>query len=112
MQKKKLALIGLLIVGGNFAFSQENQTSLSTAKASRTETVKSSVEERNDVFSPLKPADGTPYVFSSQAELNGAVLKKREVLIEEIKKVQLEPEKANILRQELWRLENAIVKPQ
>ncbi|MBK7130432.1 MAG: hypothetical protein IPM74_10175 [Crocinitomicaceae bacterium] len=65
--------------------------------------------EQNPILTGIKPADGQPVTFSSQAELDSTVPGKISALKEEILKNANDSVRVNYLRQQLWRFENAIV---
>ena len=62
-----------------------------------------------DIYSPLKPADGSPAVFSTKAELDAKVQDKKQGLLALIKENSADPAKVKQYREQLWRLEHAIV---
>lgn len=111
MKAKTVTLIVFFAYGSFYSVAQVTTGSASSTRAVRTEPVTATNSTQSDVFSPLKPADGTPYVFSSEADLKVAVLEKREVVLAELKQVQNDPVKVQKFREELWRLDNAIVQP-
>jgi hypothetical protein len=102
MKRKETFLIAIAMTLGSVAGVN--------AQAKST-TIKPSVRaEQNDDTSPLKPADATPYVFSSEEDRAASVAKKREAIVADIKKNSGNAAKTRELREELWRLDNAIVK--
>lgn len=62
-----------------------------------------------EMMTPLKPADGRPYVFYSQSDFETAKISKTEAIKLEIRKHHDNPERVKALRENLWRIENAIV---
>jgi hypothetical protein len=62
-----------------------------------------------EMMTPLKPADGRPYVFYSQADYEAAKISKAEAIKLEIRKHHDNPQRVKVLRENLWRIENAIV---
>jgi hypothetical protein len=62
-----------------------------------------------EMMTPLKPADGRPYVFYSQAYLDAAKEKKTLSIKQDIRKYHENAERVKVLRENLWRLENAVV---
>ncbi len=62
------------------------------------------------IYTPLKPADGTPAVFTTQEELNAKVPVKKTNLLNLIKENSTDTAQVRMLREQLWRFENAIVK--
>lgn len=63
-----------------------------------------------NIFTSLKPLDGLGYVFSSQEDLNNSVPGKKNYVISQIVKNEKDSLKVIMLREELWRFENAVVK--
>lgn len=57
----------------------------------------------------VKPADGIPAKFSSKEELESAVPLKTAKIKEMIQSGQYSGDRLRVLREELWRFENAIV---
>jgi hypothetical protein len=62
-----------------------------------------------NIYTPLKPADATSYVFGSQQELNDKQASKKGAILSEIKANANDPQKLKTLRESLWRIENATV---
>ena len=62
-----------------------------------------------ELMTPLKPADGQPYVFYSLEELKAAQDKKAESIKRAIRESFDNEPKVKALRENLWRLENAMV---
>lgn len=66
-------------------------------------------QQNQELLTPLKPANEKPATFTSQAHMD----EKKEAKIEAIKAQIIEnqnnPERVKVLRQDLWRFENAIV---
>ena len=60
------------------------------------------------VYTSLKPNDVQPYVFNSKEELSAKFQNKKDGIINLIKN-ENDPVKIKLLREELWRLENAII---
>ena len=92
--KKIILCLGLICGGAVVNSSYAQQT---------TET------QQEVILTSIKPADGQPAVFANQLELE----QKQSFKIQNIKDQILEnrdnPEKVQYLREELWRMENAIV---
>jgi hypothetical protein len=63
----------------------------------------------NENLTPLRPSDGQPYVFATAEEMEEAKARKTQQLKETILANSDNPERVKKLRQELWRLENAVV---
>jgi len=63
----------------------------------------------NEIYTPLKPADGKGAVFNTQAELNSKIQSKKDNMIAMINANINDPVKVKYYREELWRFENAIV---
>lgn len=61
------------------------------------------------LFTPLKPKDGSPVVFSSRQELEQKKPLKINGIKDEIRVNQNNPEIIKHLREQIWRFENAIV---
>jgi hypothetical protein len=89
-----LALVFMSLVG----FSQ-NAAGKPSTKATQTE----------DIYSPLKPADASPAVFSSKEEMQSKLQDKKYNTIELIRQNKDNPEQVKQLREQLWRFEHAIV---
>jgi hypothetical protein len=83
-------------------------TSLSNAQDRSTENKKAGSE---NIYTSLKPADGTPAFFSSQEDLNAKVPGKKSALLNLIKENAGDTAQVRMLREQLWRFENAIIKP-
>lgn len=66
--------------------------------------------QKREMTTPLKPADGQAYVFSSKEDLEAGKAKKADALREEILRNLENPEKVKALRENLWRIENAVVR--
>lgn len=62
-----------------------------------------------ELMTPLKPADGRTYVFYSQEQLKAAQEKKSESIKQDIRRNHDNSAKVKVLRENLWRLENAVV---
>ncbi len=62
-----------------------------------------------NIYTALKPADATPYVFGSQQDLNDKQASKKGAVLSEIKANANDPQKLQTLRESLWRIENATV---
>lgn len=62
-----------------------------------------------EMMTPLKPADGRPYVFYSQADLDAAKEKKTVRIKQDIRKNHENAGRVKAMRENLWRLENAVV---
>ena len=93
---KKIIVMGVLLV--SFCTSQN-------AFAQKTE----NKQTNETILQSIRPADESPAVFASQAELD----EKQGFKIDNIKKQIMEnrdnPLKVAMYRKELWRMENAIV---
>ncbi|MES2800797.1 MAG: hypothetical protein V4638_12325 [Bacteroidota bacterium] len=72
---------------------------------------KKSIDLTANQSNSLKPADGIPLKFSTQAELDMAVPQKKADVQEMIQSNKYSGERLIALREQLWRLENAIVSP-
>lgn len=109
--KKIYISIALFSIFGlsTVANAQEKTKSKTESRPAHVSAVETKVDE-NSIYSPLKPEKGSPYVFSSQADLDAAKGKKIAAVKEQISVNSSNPEKVKQLREELWRLENAIVK--
>lgn len=59
----------------------------------------------------IRPPDGTPYVFSTQEELNAKKQDKLSATHDLIEQNKANPERVKELRMNLWRIENAVVAP-
>lgn len=96
---KRITLITLLLfaTGSSFGQTENNRNQALTEEAR--------------LLTPLEPIEKNPAVFNSQAELDAKVAGK----IDEIKqRILANTENAELvqqLRNDLWRMENAIVKP-
>jgi hypothetical protein len=62
-----------------------------------------------DIYSPLKPKDASPYVFTTQAELDAKKESKKNTIIARIRQNENDAVKVQRLREQLWRIENAVV---
>lgn len=65
---------------------------------------------KTDIYTPLKPKDASPYVFSSEQELRDKKQQKKNAVLDQIKQNENDREKVLRLREQLWRIENAVVK--
>jgi hypothetical protein len=65
--------------------------------------------DNNDIYTGLKPADGLPAVFNSREQLETKVKDKKDNILALIKENAKDPVKVKAYREELWRLENAMV---
>ena len=63
-----------------------------------------------DVYTSLKPADATPAVFPTEQEMKEKKAFKMENIKLQIKENLNDTFKVRLLRYELWRFENAVVK--
>ena len=63
-----------------------------------------------NIYTSLKPLDGLGYVFSSEEDLISRVPNKKSGIISQIVKNEKDSLKVKMLREELWRFENAVVK--
>ncbi len=63
-----------------------------------------------NIYTSLKPADGTPVVFNSQEDLNAKIQTKKNNVLALIKENAGDSVQVKILREQLWRFENATVK--
>ncbi len=97
MNLKTIFLAGsfLMLTAGSFVSAQE------TVVPKRI-----NVEE---AMTPLKPENGQPYVFSSQADLEAAQAKIESIKMDIRHNID-NPERVKVMREKLWRMENAIVK--
>ncbi len=66
--------------------------------------------ETREEYTPLKPENGKPFIFSTKAELAEAKQKKTQVIKAEINNSISNPVRVKMLREDLWRIENAIIK--
>lgn len=96
MKKAKLIVLALTLISLT-GFSQN---------AAKVKTVKSGTE---DIFTPLKPADASPAVFSSKQEMDTKLTDKKNSTLDLIRQNKDNPETVKQLREQLWRFENAIV---
>ena len=62
-----------------------------------------------EMMTSLKPADGRPYVFYSQKDLEAAKAKKIDNIKQDIRRHHENPARVKALRESLWRMENAVV---
>ena len=90
-----LSLIALLATNESYA-----QTTMTSARA----------QDRKEMVTALEPADKTPYVFASEEDKRAAVAKKIDALKEEVLNGQLSAEQVKERREQIWRLENAVVR--
>ena len=72
-------------------------------------TGKTSTKTTEEIYTPLKPKDGSPAVFSSKSDLEAKKQSKIDATLELIKKNKDKPELVLQYREQLWRFENAIV---
>jgi hypothetical protein len=94
---KKIAFIAIAcLIFGIKITAQENQSAKSP-------------QGNNDIYTGIKPPDGRAYVYGSKEEKEKSIAGKKSNVIEQIKKNQSDPEKVNLLRMELWRIENGTV---
>lgn len=93
--KRKLLSVAVLLALSVLGTAQ-NKTTLSK-------------KSESGIYTSLKPADGSPYVFGTQQELNDKQASKKGAILSEIKANEKNPERVKALREELWRVENAIV---
>jgi hypothetical protein len=93
---KFLLFLGILLLGffSTNTFAQENSVTNSS----------------DEVYTALKPADAKPMIFYSQEELELAVPEKIESCKLAISENLNTPERVQYNREQIWRLENAIVK--
>jgi hypothetical protein len=66
-------------------------------------------ESNGSIYSPLKPADNRPAVFSTKEELDAKVSDKKQGIMALIYENRADDAKVRYYREELWRFENAIV---
>lgn len=96
--KRTFIMFGILLLGSN-VFGQEltNNTNIQVQK--------------EDILTSIPPTDMSPVVFTTQEELelklNDKILNVKALIIEN----KDNPERLRYYREELWRFENAIVKP-
>lgn len=90
-----------LVLGVCFSFA-----GMHAVAQNQSEVQNGTIEVSNEV-SPLKPADGSPYIFSSKEDLEKAQSKKA-VILERIKTTTDERSIIS-LREDLWRIENGMV---
>jgi len=95
--KKTHLIASALIFMSLSAFSQQNTP------------VKTDSQVQEEVFTPLKPLDASPAVFSSKQELEQKKPLKINGVKDEIRIHKNNPEMIKQLREQLWRFENAIV---
>jgi len=67
--------------------------------------------DSENIYTALRPADGNPVVFNSQEELNAKIEAKKKNILTLIKENSGDTAQVRILREQLWRFENAVVKP-
>lgn len=98
MKLKNVLLTGafLMFAAGTFVNAQENPQPRQEM----------SIQEK---MTPLKPADGRPFIFYSQTDMDAARVKKTDAIKIEIRQNHQNPERVKALREDLWRLENAIL---
>ncbi len=70
---------------------------------------KTSTKTAEEIYTPLKPKDGSPAVFGSKSDLEAKKQSKIDATLELIKKNKDKPELVMQYREQLWRFENAIV---
>lgn len=96
--KKTIIALGFVVVN-SFVYGQTINAETTQATITNTE-----------LFTPLKPADGSPAVFANQAELQ----EKKAIKIANTKQKLIanreNPEMVKTLQEELWRFENAVAK--
>lgn len=100
MKTNKLTLILFFV-----SLAALNQSVAQTQSSRKTIT-----REVSEEYSPLRPENGRPFIFSSEKEKEEAKQKKSLVIKEEIKNSLNDPKRVKILREDLWRIENAIIK--
>ncbi len=93
--KKKSLIVATLLTLSMFGVAQNK-------------TVDNKKSEAN-IYTSIKPADATPYTFGTQAEMDAKQQNKKGVILSEIKANANKPEKLKTLREELWRVENAVI---
>jgi len=96
--KKMMFFVGVLFLGMNSYAQTESKTPVSTIETNN-----------DDLFKSKKPADAQPATFSSQKDLDLKVSKKIKFLKGELLKNKNNPKQIQLLQEELWRFENAVV---
>ena len=91
-------MIILFLLATGFSFAQNKSEQIN--KNSKTV----------NIYTSLKPLDGLGYVFSSEEDLKSRVPNKKSGIISQIVKNEKDSLKVKMLREELWRFENAVVK--
>ncbi|HQQ94048.1 MAG TPA: hypothetical protein PLQ93_05800 [Bacteroidia bacterium] len=83
---------------------------MSLVGVSQNTAAKASVKSGNieELFTPLKPADATPAVFTTRQEMEQKVPQKKQSTIDLIRQNKNNPAEVKRLREQLWRYENAI----
>lgn len=102
MKKKLLFTFFICLLGflnQSFAQQKPSLTAVPLSKEGKSET------------KSLKPEDATPAKFATKEEMDTSLPKKKANIIEMIESGKYEGERLRILREELWRFENAIVAP-
>jgi len=84
--------------------------SLASISFAQDKTVNGKKAVSENIYTSLKPADGTPAVFSSKEDLDSKVQNKKNNLLILIKENSGDTAQVRILREQLWRFENAIVR--
>ncbi len=99
--KKHLLIYTILFLSlvGSSAFAQETKPTSSI----------SNQQNQNKEITSLKPIDGYTAVFTTQADLDQTVPLKIAKIKEMIASGQYGEDRIKVLREELWRFENAIV---
>lgn len=96
-----------MLKNGIFSLVFMSVVSLSNAqdgKASKSKQVE-------NIYTSIKPADGQGVVFNTQEELDQKRDFKKNNIIDQIKENSSDTSRVRFLRMELWRFENAVVKP-
>jgi hypothetical protein len=81
----------------------------STSKAQNNPNEKPNIVSEN-VYTPLKPANASAYIFATQEQYNQKTDSKKNAILSQIKSNIDNPEKVKVLRENLWRLENATIR--
>lgn len=99
--KKHLLICTILFLSlvGSSSFAQETKASTSL----------SNQQNQNKEITSLKPADGFGAQFTTQADLDQTVPLKIAKIKEMIASGQYGEDRIKVLREELWRFENAVV---
>ncbi len=98
--KKMMIAIGLFALStGAIAQNSPNENSVTIEMSD------------NDLFTSIKPIDASPVVFPTQEELDAKIDGKIDAIKQQLVANQNDAEKVAYLKRELWRFENAIVKP-